>query len=123
MSAPRKPHPIESLSFVLDRAPHSRTNVNRCFWAVQPTGDYGHDCQLGGDLAIEYLRFQAEEARLLPGSPHGDLGLIVQDMPSEHTGIEVGFLHLIDHAARHGLSAAEHLHARYRRSEVERTHG
>jgi hypothetical protein len=122
MSPPRKPHPIEGLSFVADRSPRSRTDVRRCFWNVTPTGDYGLDGKIGGDLAIEYLRYQAEEARLF-GSPHGDLGLIVPDMPSEYTGIEIGFFHFIDHAARHGLGAVERLAAHYQRAEVERTHG
>ena len=111
MSATRKAHPFESLSFVLDRAPNSRSDKQRCFWHVEPTGDYGEECKIGQRLAIEYLRYRQ---RADPGG-HGVLGLIVRDMPPEHTGIEVGFLHIIDHAALARSIAPEQLVAYYDR--------
>ena len=121
MSASRKPHPIEALSFVRDRAPQSRTDLRRCFWNVQSTGDHRRDGALGQALAIEYLRYLVDEAH--QGDSHGYLGWIVTDMPAQHTPIEIGFLHVIDHAARHGLIYAERLAADYERCRVAETHG
>jgi hypothetical protein len=118
---PRKPHPIESLSFVADGSPKSRVNVKRSFWNVEPTGDYAADCDTGSALAIEYLRFEAEQAT--HGDTHGHLGMIVEHMPDKHTGIEVAFFHVIDHAARYGLHAAERLLDHYKRCDLARTHG
>jgi hypothetical protein len=89
MSAPRKPHPVESLSFVTDRAPKSSTNVRRCFWNVQPTGDFVEDCKLGQRLAIEYLRYRRTDPH-----GHGVLGFMVRDMPPNHTGVEVAEMQL-----------------------------
>jgi len=104
MSTTRKPHPIESLSFVYDRAPKSRTNVQRCLWHVQPTGNYDGDCHTGQLFAIEYLRYRVECEESTPL-----LALIIRDMPKggEHTGIEVGFLELLDIAAHGGHHHAE----------------
>jgi hypothetical protein len=122
MSKPRLPHPIESLSFVVDRSPKHRSNVQRSFWNVQPTGNYGDDCDIGGALAIEYLRYLVQEARQFGGA-HGILGQITRDMPVKRTGIEAGFFHFIDHAARHGVGAVERLAAYYKRAHMESTHG
>jgi len=101
MSAPRKPHPIESLPFVEDRVPKSQTDIRRCFWNVQPTGDYGEDCNTGQKFAIEYLRYQVSF------DSGGHLAFIVGHMPRETTGIEVGFLSIIDIAAKSGTASTK----------------
>ena len=120
MSAPRKPHPLESLSFVRDPAPNSRRNVQRCFWHVEPTGDYVVDGDMGARFAIELLRYQRAEE---DGPSY--LPLIVRDMPagSSHTGIETGFLGTIGYAANFGLLQAEKLEAYWKQAEMKRTHG
>jgi hypothetical protein len=102
MSAPNKPHPLSSLSFVLDRLPKSRTNVKRCFWHVQPIGNVLEDHATGERFAIEYLRFLVRE-----GLQMGYLPAIVADMPTEMAGIERGFLRMINYAATYGLPHAE----------------
>ena len=96
MSPPRKPHPIESLSFVKDRAPNSRSNLRRCFWSVEPTGDYQEDWRMGYRLAIEFLRYEV----LDQGGP-GHLQWVVGDMrESPHDGIAGGFLNTVGYARR-----------------------
>jgi len=117
MSAPRKPHPIESLPFVEDRVPKSQTDIRRCFWNVQPTGDYGEDCRTGSRFAIEYLRYQVSF------DSSGHLSLIMRDMPRETTGIEIGFLSIIDIAAKSGLAQAEGVIAYWDRAKIKSTHG
>jgi hypothetical protein len=107
MSAPNKPHPVTSLSFVIDRAPKSRTNLQRCFWNVASLSN--DDELLGLRLGLEYLRFLRED----DPDGHGYLGSIVGDMPSELRQVEIGFLHVIDQAVRQGLAAAEGLVAHY----------
>jgi hypothetical protein len=116
MTAPRKPHPIENLPFVFDRAAKSRTNVRRCFWHVEPTGRYDADCSTGERFAVEYLHYAADENSNL-------LAHIVKDMPRETTGIEVGFLQLIGFAAQYGLPQAEQLLRYWEREGRRRTHG
>jgi hypothetical protein len=92
--------------------------VRRCFWNVQPTGDFEEECKLGQRLAIEYLRYRRTDPH-----GHGELGFIVRDMPPDHTGVEVAFFHIIDRAAEAGLDAAERLAAHYDHAEMQRTHG
>jgi hypothetical protein len=101
MSAAR--HPIAGLPFVADRPPNDPAGLPRCFWSVKPIGDYEADCRTGNAHALAYLRYLRAEGSRGPGH----LSLIVGDMPREITGIEVGFLSIIDHAARTGLPAAE----------------
>lgn len=43
----------------------------------------------------------------------GLLQVIVGDMPREHTGIEIGFLGLVDFAARSGVATAERTYERW----------
>lgn len=74
----------------------------RCFWNVQPTGNYGADSALGQKLALEYLDFEAADR----GGP-GHLQMIVNDMPRPIGGIEVGFLTLVSYAAAAGRHEAQ----------------
>jgi hypothetical protein len=46
-----------------------------------------------------------------------------RDMPPDHSGVEVAFLHIIDRAAEAGLHAAEQLVARYDHGEMQLAHG
>jgi hypothetical protein len=78
----------------------------RHFWTVTSTDDYGEDCRTGDRFALTYLRFEAAldhnlEPFILPW--------IIRDMPRELTGIEIGFLTIIDAAAQHGIAEAERL--------------
>ena len=85
-----------SLSFVTDKRPGSRGP--RCFWNVEPTGDYTADCEKGHELALEAVAcIRKERFDYL-------LNWIVEDMPrgEEMTGIEVGFLSSVAHIAAHG---------------------
>jgi hypothetical protein len=122
MTTARKPHPVASLPFVADRAPNSRSNLRRCFWNVQPTGNYNEDCHTGYGFAIEYLRYRQEREESTPLLPS-----IVHDMPKgrerepSHYGIEVGFLLLMDCAA--SLPHAEALMACWKRAARERDWG
>jgi len=102
MSAPRKSHPVSSLSFVHDEAPASKKDLRRCFWHVTSTGEVQADQETGQRLALEYLRFA------------DDIGLeilpwIVMHMPRELTGVEVGFLDLVGRAAHQGRPEAERI--------------
>jgi hypothetical protein len=58
-------------------------------WAVKPTGNYETDCSRGRALAQEFAAY---------GHP-GLLLQILKQMPSQHTGIEIGFLNAIASAA------------------------
>jgi hypothetical protein len=104
MSAPRKPRSL-GLPFVADLAPKAQAgSKRRCFWAVQPTGDYNDDCRTGHQFGIEYVRFVAKQRS---DGHTGVLLQIVMDMPREHSGVELGFFEIIDIAASRGLFEAE----------------
>jgi len=60
-----------------------------------PNGSYGDDCLIGQSYAFEYLQY-----RIRTGS--GSLPLIAKCMPRKITGIEVGFLSVIDGYALKG---------------------
>ncbi len=113
MSAARKPDPVASLPFVADRSPCAEGERPRHFWTVTATDDYGEDCRTGDGHALTYLRFEAAlDHNLHPFI----LPWIVRDMPRELTGIEIGFLTIIDAAAQHGIAEAERLSAYWGRS-------
>jgi len=84
---PRR-HPLLGLPFIMDRRKGDR---RRCFWHVSPTGDYTVDSETGARLAQQYLEFC--------DGMRPPLGWIVEDMPRELTGIEIGFLRLVGLAA------------------------
>jgi hypothetical protein len=88
-------HPITTLSFVQDRP------EGRCFWAVEPTGDWIDDCVAGETLAHEAIEFmRAHQQTAL-------LGLVVKAMgrdAGDLDGIAVGFLGVIAQRAA-GLDA------------------
>lgn len=98
---PRAPR-IEDLPFVVDRAraglpkPTGKQSP-RCFWHVSPTGKWGDDCRTGEMLAVEYLKVQSGK-----DAPGSFLQWIVEDMPRELTGVEVGFLTIVGHSAAAG---------------------
>ena len=73
----------------------------RCWWNVKPTGDYGKDCQTGRQFALEYLAFEQRDK----GGP-GGLQYIVEAMPRELTGVEIGFLSMVSWAAGAGAYRA-----------------
>lgn len=89
------PNPFASLSFVAVRdgkklPKPEKGQWPRCFWHVQSSGDYGADCIIGEELALEYINFAA-----LNTSCPSILGWIVSDMPRELTGVEIGFLDIV----------------------------
>ena len=87
---------VLSLSFVTDERPGNR--FPRCFWNVEPTGDYTADCERGHELALEAVAFiRKERFDYL-------LNWIVEDMPRGEgmTGSEVGFLSGVAHMAARG---------------------
>jgi hypothetical protein len=92
--------PLDNLSFMAWGKPGER----RRFWNVHPTGDYIQDCDTGTRLALEYL-FCQETAE------GGCLAGIVGDMPRELTGVEVGFLDLMERAAYAGRDRAKQIAA------------
>jgi hypothetical protein len=107
MSAPNKPHPVTGLPFVFDRPKRARGERLRCFWHVQPTGDYFDECAIGGRFAAAYLRLIAED-----DGDGGFLMSIVSDMCAAlaqrgHSGIELGFLRIIEVGAAFGWRHAE----------------
>lgn len=97
---------ITDLPFVADvPEPGRRRKTRRCFWRVEPTGDYERDCITGHLYAINYMRYEIAH----PGEP-GFLPTIVQEMDMRQrepiaSGIEVGFLSSISRASVHGLGA------------------
>ena len=117
MTTAHKPHPVASLPFVADRSPCAEGEPPRHFWTVTPTGDYGEDCRSGDRYALTYLRF---EAALNHNLHPFILPWIVSDMPRELTGIEIGFLTIVDAAAQHGIAEAERLSAYWDRSYTAR---
>jgi hypothetical protein len=85
----------------------------RHFWRVKPTGDYGADCEIGTRLGLEYLAYQnSHEASCLQH--------IVEDMPRDLTGVEIGFLTIVAHAAVAGENRAEEIAAYWDRCDTER---
>jgi hypothetical protein len=99
--AKREDHPIAKLSFVDSRRPG-----RRFCWNVTPTGNYGEDCCIGRRLALEYLAFEESDDQ----GP-GYLQKIVEDMPRELTGVEVGFLTMVSYAAGAGAYRARQVSA------------
>jgi hypothetical protein len=96
-----EPDPITKLPFVADRKkPFAPGQWPRCFWSVTPTGNYEADCRTGSHYALAYLRYRGTQQV-------SDLPTIVKDMPRDITGIEVGFLAMIDYAATYGIAAAD----------------
>lgn len=61
----------------------------KSFWMVSPSGDWSKDNETGRAYALQFARAMAETKNFFM------LQRIVSDMPSEHTGIEVGFLSAI----------------------------
>ena len=75
--------------FVVDKKmPDGR---GRCFWQVEPTGNYTDDCITGRRLALEYLESLQSSLLLLQW--------IVSDMPADQSGIEIAFLGTVSRAA------------------------
>jgi hypothetical protein len=106
--------PSRGLSFVAFRDGNTLPlpkgdELPRCFWHVKPTGDCWADEAAGDKLALEYLEFQAQPGEM----PF--LQMIVRDMPRKLTGIEIGFLSTVAHAACSGVQSARNLVAHYER--------
>ena len=99
---------ITTLPFVQDR------DGTRCFWAVEPTGDYTADCRTGQEYALLFLDYSARS------EGGAILQLIVPDMPKEQSGIEIGFLELVSFAAAAGLPRAVSIMDYWHRCEMER---
>lgn len=110
---------IKELSFVASRdgkqlPKYTNDQLPRCFWNVQPTGDYRVDSALGRKLALEYLAFEAADR----GGP-GHLQMIVNDMPRPVGAIEVSFLTLVSYAAAAGRHEAQRVSSYWSRGAAE----
>ena len=99
--------PLASLSFVRSR--HRAAGGGRCYWVVNATGGYSSDCDLGNELALEFL---ASEATL-------PLQWVVNDLPRPLTGIEIGFLSVVGAAASVGRCAGTSYVLRGRRAMAD----
>jgi hypothetical protein len=81
-----------TLPFIADIGP--KKDKKRGFWNVKPSGDYIKDCNTGAEYAFLYLahcqRYQSTHI----------LTWIVNEMPRDFTGVEVGFLSFIADAAQ-----------------------
>lgn len=104
---------IGGLSFVGVRKDRRTSKFPRHFWCVKPTGDYAADWATGQRLGLEYLAV-LERERI------GILSWIIADMPRKKTGIEVGFLRMIEIAATVGGNNARATVAYWERCEAER---
>ena len=101
----------------LESAVWRKIPSTRHFWCVKPTGDYEADCQTGTRLALDYLRHRATEDQ----NTHGSLlQHIVGDMPRSLTGVEIGFLTLVDFAATAGKGRAEQIAAYWDKCRIQR---
>lgn len=80
---------------------------------MSPSGDYAVDCRTGEEYAVAYLRYRAIDKCTAPSLPS-----IVADQTRDLSGIEVGFLSMIDYAEVHGLIAAERLLAYWKEEET-----
>jgi|HubBroStandDraft_1064217.scaffolds.fasta_scaffold274257_2 hypothetical protein len=112
-------HPVARLSFVASRdgmtlPKWTEGQLPRCFWHVKPTGDRLADEATGHVLALECLAYQEADSHGLPLPPG-----IVADMPRKLTGVEIGFLSVMSHAARAGVGAARELVAYWERCRKE----
>lgn len=94
----RKWHPLDELPFVADVPGETHPDGNgRTFWKVSRSGDYGADCAIGRDYAVQFLAWLRQH----PPGPNscGDtLRMIVRDMVygGVFGGVEVGFLGVIN---------------------------
>ena len=79
---------VAHLPFVKDlkKKQATKDGRRRSFWHVNPTGDYEIDCLTGKAYAIALLQYEMNN-----GGPGNFLNWISKDMPSETSGIEVGF--------------------------------
>lgn len=117
----RAPYPLDLLPFTalrngkeLPKYDTTKNELPRCFWNVEPTGDYAADCRVGNKFALDYLLYEEAD-----GGGSGCLNLIVQDMPREFSGIEYGFLHMVCFAARAGAYRAREISAYWAEREQE----
>jgi hypothetical protein len=84
-------HPVLALPFVRNTTLREQAAgaAPRCFWSVQPTGNYGPDCATGAHYAALALAYMVKSR-----TPQ-ILQWAVCDMMTAgrgHSGIEVGFL-------------------------------
>ena len=90
-SFPQQPASPADLPFVADIKIGPR-KMERCFWNVQPTDDYGHANDVGRQFAADYAQYLKDNPRRV-----GDnyLGHIIDDMAkhrhSPANGYAVGF--------------------------------
>lgn len=91
LGADHLPHPVLALPFVCDRDEDELEDgeARRSFWSVQPSGNYGADCETGARyaaLALDHMT-RAKLPQLLQWAVFDMMSL---DRP--YCGIEVGFM-------------------------------
>jgi len=95
-----EPHPLPFVKdgIVMPDGPR------RCFWHVEPTGDYERDCRTGEHFGLAFLEHHANS------DGFGILGFIIRDMlakvePQDQSGIRVGFISVLGVALRHRVTS------------------
>ena len=110
----KEPHPADDLSFMRSRKPKG-TGID--YWVVEATGNYSNDYSKGKKLAVEFMRYVAEN------NTYGNttlLAQIVSDMvdqaaqrpkgkagASRLTGLEIGFLNTVGRCANAAAGVIE----------------
>lgn len=85
----------DCLSFVEKNTAKGPAGGGYLYWVVDPSDNYGQDCQTGKALADEYLGFLGEH----PNNGNSTLlGCIVKDMVKRGTfsGVELAFLNRVN---------------------------
>lgn len=105
----KEPHPLDTLPFTamrngIELPQATKGQRPRCFWHVQPTGNYRADCQTGQEYALAYLEYEGNDL-----SGPGFLNWIVEDMPREMSGIEHSFLQMVCFQAKAARGCARRL--------------
>lgn len=94
------------------RLPGSPGSITRKIALTQPTGDYGEDNEIGGALALEWLRWVAEDPTEVDGARAQSLPGTIRAMVErghavgEGGGLMIGFLSTIGLAVMFGVIQA-----------------
>lgn len=90
-----RPHFGAVLSFVSRRQPDGS---GFDYWAVETTGSYGRDCELGRKLGEEFMSYIGESPTNGNATLLADIALGIRNQPSERfgKGIVIGFMRRVN---------------------------